>query len=293
VVYLHCLKNNLIRCYFQIHMFSVVNYHGPGLTELLRKYYEKNTEKLQLYYRSADYRSLQVTTITTITTGFVGTSHGLLMQEQPPDLTLLNRMSLGAQTPSLLDRMSSPDSLQRLPLRPEAIKKYSLIATPSSKDIERGRSQKRQYMPISSRSLPRPLVMTGEGLTQPSDPLSPRLRATTPRLELQTKRGLGGVSTLNSRQRSASPSLSVSDGHASDGEPASKKAKVDESVYAWVASRKDKRTVLRDSLAKPSNSLKPIQSTLKQPNGPLSMNQIALSSGFRMEEHHLWKSCQP
>ena len=27
------LKNNVIRCYFEIHMLSVVNYHGPGLIE--------------------------------------------------------------------------------------------------------------------------------------------------------------------------------------------------------------------------------------------------------------------
>ena len=33
VVYLYCLKNNIIRCYFQIHMLSVVNCHGPGLIE--------------------------------------------------------------------------------------------------------------------------------------------------------------------------------------------------------------------------------------------------------------------
>jgi hypothetical protein len=60
----------------------------------------------------------------------------------------------------------------------------------------------------------------------------------------------GKVSALNSLQRSPSPALSVSDGHASDGEPASKKVKVDESVYAWVIGRKEKRTVLRDSLSK-------------------------------------------
>ena len=33
VVYFDCLKNNLICCYFRIHTFSVVNYHGPGLKE--------------------------------------------------------------------------------------------------------------------------------------------------------------------------------------------------------------------------------------------------------------------
>ena len=34
MVYLYGLKNNVIRCYFEIHMLSVVNYHGPGLIEI-------------------------------------------------------------------------------------------------------------------------------------------------------------------------------------------------------------------------------------------------------------------
>jgi hypothetical protein len=51
-------------------------------------------------------------------------------------------------------------------------------------------------------------------------------------------------------QRSPSPPLSVSDGHQSEEEPSSKKLKVDESAYAWIASRKEKRTILRDSLTK-------------------------------------------
>jgi hypothetical protein len=53
-----------------------------------------------------------------------------------------------------------------------------------------------------------------------------------------------------------------SDGQQSDGEPASKKVKVDESVYAWVASRKDKHTVLQDSLA---NTLKLIEAYMIDP----------------------------
>ena len=32
VVYSHCLKNNLKHCYSHIPIFSIVNYHGPGLT---------------------------------------------------------------------------------------------------------------------------------------------------------------------------------------------------------------------------------------------------------------------
>ena len=51
-------------------------------------------------------------------------------------------------------------------------------------------------------------------------------------------------------QRSPSPPLSVSDGRRSDDEPAAKRIKVDESAYAWVQGRQDKRTVLRDTLSK-------------------------------------------
>ena len=52
------------------------------------------------------------------------------------------------------------------------------------------------------------------------------------------------------QQRSPSPSVSDSDGQHSDGEPSTKKIKVDESVFAWISSKQDKRTVLRDTLAK-------------------------------------------
>jgi hypothetical protein len=66
-----------------------------------------------------------------------------------------------------------------------------------------------------------------------------------------SRRGLMGESrAVNPQQRSPSPPVSNSDGEQSDGEPASKKLKVDESIYAWVASRKGKRTILRDNLAK-------------------------------------------
>jgi hypothetical protein len=52
------------------------------------------------------------------------------------------------------------------------------------------------------------------------------------------------------RRRSASPALSDADEQQSDGEPVSKKPKVDESAYAWVAGRKDKRTTLSDNLSR-------------------------------------------
>jgi hypothetical protein len=68
--------------------------------------------------------------------------------------------------------------------------------------------------------------------------------------EVRGARNREGLAALNPFQRSPSPPGSDSDGQGSDGEPASKKVKVDESTYAWVASRKDKRTMLRDSLSK-------------------------------------------
>ena len=57
---------------------------------------------------------------------------------------------------------------------------------------------------------------------------------------------------INPLQRSSSPPISVSDASdiQSDGEPCSKRIKVDESAYAWVANRQSKRTNLRDSLRK-------------------------------------------
>jgi hypothetical protein len=48
----------------------------------LQDCYKNATDVLRMYYRSADYRSLHVTTVTTVTTGSVGTSHGLLMQSR-------------------------------------------------------------------------------------------------------------------------------------------------------------------------------------------------------------------
>lgn len=61
----------------------------------------------------------------------------------------------------------------------------------------------------------------------------------------------GGQPEVGPMQHTSSPALSYADERESgDDEPSSKRIKVDESVYAWVASRKDKRTVLRESLAK-------------------------------------------
>ena len=53
---------------------------------------------------------------------------------------------------------------------------------------------------------------------------------------------------INPLQRPSSPVISISDDLQSDGEPETKRIKVDESAYAWVANRQFKRTSLRDSL---------------------------------------------
>jgi hypothetical protein len=75
--------------------------------------------------------------------------------------------------------------------------------------------------------------------------------------EVGEARDRGGRAEINPYRRSPSPPGSDSDGNKSDGEPASKKIKVDESAYAWVASRKEKRTVLRDSLSKTLKLIEP------------------------------------
>lgn len=51
-------------------------------------------------------------------------------------------------------------------------------------------------------------------------------------------------------QRSPSPAPSDPDERQSDDEPVTKKLKVDESAYAWIAGKKEKRTQLRETLAK-------------------------------------------
>src|ERR1700678_1176761 len=58
----------------------------------------------------------------------------------------------------------------------------------------------------------------------------------------------GGV--FRPKQHSPSPPISISDEQQSDEEPVTKKIKVDESTFAWVANRKRKHSLLRDSLIK-------------------------------------------
>src|ERR1700678_196864 len=74
---------------------------------------------------------------------------------QTPEITLLNRLSQGIQTPSLLSRMDSQFSLQGLPLRQTqgSITTFSSTVMPLSKDIARGRSPKRQRISRSGLNL--------------------------------------------------------------------------------------------------------------------------------------------
>jgi hypothetical protein len=58
------------------------------------------------------------------------------------------------------------------------------------------------------------------------------------------------AAAVNSRQRSRSAPISDVDGQQSDGEPVSKRLKVDESAYAWVAGRKEKHITLSEGLTK-------------------------------------------
>ena len=78
-------------------------------------------------------------------------------------------------------------------------------------------------------------------------------------------------------QRSPSPLISDSDGNQSDEELVSKRTKVDESAYAWVSSRKNKRTVLRDTLAKTLQLIEVYTINPKATKRSLSMNWTAQS----------------
>ena len=91
------------------------------------------------------------------------------------------------QQPNLLTRMSSPDSLQGLSLSQiqGSIKTFSSTATPSLKDIERGRSPKRPSTLRSSLSLPKHSLTTGRDLMRHLDRSSQLLRATIRKLELR------------------------------------------------------------------------------------------------------------
>ena len=57
--------------------------HTNKSCDLLQGYYRITMTVLRVVYSTADCMSLQLGTVTTVTTDFVGKSHGLLMQAQP------------------------------------------------------------------------------------------------------------------------------------------------------------------------------------------------------------------
>ena len=207
----------------------------------------------------------------------------LLLQDHPqvhqqPEPTLLNRISQRVQTPRLLDRMSSPDSLQGLPLKQaqEGIKMYSSSATPSLKDIERGRSPKHQYMSTSNLNSPKPLEMTEPGPMQPSG-LSSRLSKVT---TLRSKRHREEEASPHSTHCSAPPALLYRFQMGMDqmvNQPPKRLKSTNQSMPGLPVG-KTNAPCYETVSQKHSSSLKPIQSILKQPNDLLSMNQIVPNS---------------
>ena len=172
----------------------------------------------------------------------------LLHQLQEP--SLLSQISEKTQShncrpPNLLTWMDNSDSLQGLPLSPtqESFKMFSLNATPSLKHIERGRSPKRQYTSRSNQSSLEHSAMIGEDQMQC---LGCSLHSHDSEIEAAASKGKG----INPLQHSSSPPILISDDPQSNGEPDTKRIKIDESAYAWVANRQFKCTDLQDSLGK-------------------------------------------
>src|ERR1700678_816138 len=115
----------------------------------------------------------------------------------------LRDTTLNLQTPSLLMRMSDPQTLQGLPLSQtqNSIKMYSSDVTPLSNDIERGRSRKRQFMSRSNQSSPKRLEMIERDQMQLLDRSLQLSKAMIWRLEQQQVKG------ERSTQISAPPAL--------------------------------------------------------------------------------------
>jgi hypothetical protein len=65
-------------------------------------------------------------------------------------------------------------------------------------------------------------------------------------LEMAARR----AATTGARQRSSSPLVSNADEQPSDEEPISKKPKLNESEYAWMAEKKERRIILSENLTK-------------------------------------------
>ena len=172
-------------------------------------------------------------------------------QDLPPEMTLHSRLSQGLPTLNLLSRMNMKETPHNHPpsLTQESFKMSSLIATPSSKDTERGTlgevSKAAVYVEIQSK-LTKAL---GDDRAR-SDAAFGSFIATIESHDAEVGAAARKGRAFDPAQRSPSPPVSDPDEQQSDEEPVTKKLKVDESAYAWVKSRRDKHTVLRDTLAK-------------------------------------------
>ena len=143
------------------------------------------------------------------------------------------------QPPSLLTWMHSLDSLQDLclSLTQEPIEKSSLTATPLLRQI----SKAAVYVEIQSKHAK---VSSDDRARTDAAFRSFIMTIKSHDLEIEAATNKGRA--VNPLQHSPS---SVIDGQ-SDGEPDTKRIKVDESAYAWIANRQHKHTVLQDTLAK-------------------------------------------
>src|ERR1700678_3418021 len=195
---------------------------------------------------------------------------------QTPEITLLNRLSQGIQTPSLLSRMENQHSLQGLPLRQAqgSITTFSSTVMPLSKDIVRGRSLKRRRISKSNLSLPKSSEMIEREPMQLLDHSSRPLRAMTPRMRQQLEE------EEFSNRKSAPPALlyrfQMEDGQMSSQSPSESRS----TSQRMHGSKTDKTNVrcYETPLRRHSNSLRSTQSTLNQQSDPSSMSQTVPSS---------------
>src|SRR6202522_4605168 len=202
-----------------------------------------------------------------------------LQHFQPQPISLGNTSQI-AQTPSLLARMTSPDSLQKLPLNraQRAIKKCSSTVIPLSRNIERGRSRKRLYTSTSNQNLRERLEMTGRDLMLRlghSSRLSKVMTQTLEELETEdlepsTRFGappalLDRIQTGTSQMGSLPPRRSKSMSQSMHGLPA---GKINVPCCETVCRRH-------------SSSSNPTLSILKPPRDHSSMNQTVPNSPTR------------
>jgi hypothetical protein len=197
-------------------------------------------------------------------------------QDQPQDLTLLSRLSQNHPAPSLLSRMNSQVHLQELPLHQnlKSIKTYSSSATPSSKDIERGRSRKRLRTLRSSRSSHTPSeIIETERMQHSVHSLQPS-RVTTSKLERQQKGE--GRSTRNSAPPALLYRIQMNTSRMRSQSPSESRL-MNQHMHGSRAEETNAPFCETPSL-KLSNSSKHTPLIPKQPNVHSSTSQIVLSS---------------